>query len=130
MDQRGPGLDLGLGGGGIAIPGHVDQGELRRRGEEDQLLRAARRVRRARERASPGERIDQARLADIGASGKGDLHAAHRRQRFDRPRGPGKLPVAREQLAAGFGFRAREGGGKGGHLVVHDNVPLMTTCRS
>ena len=31
VDQRGPGLDLGLGGGRIAVARHVDQHELARR---------------------------------------------------------------------------------------------------
>ena len=56
-------------------------------GEEDQLLGAARRVRGARQRLAAGQRVDQARLADIGAAGKGDLDAAHRRQRVDRAGG-------------------------------------------
>src|SRR6516225_8547677 len=51
MDQRGPGLDLRLRSGRIAVARHVDQRELRRSGEKDQLLRAARRMRGARERA-------------------------------------------------------------------------------
>src|SRR6516225_7744309 len=79
MDQRGPGLDLRLRGGRITVARHVDQRELRRPGEKDQLLRAARRMRDARERAPSGQRVDQARLADIGAPGNGDLDAAHAR---------------------------------------------------
>ena len=82
---------------------------LRAAGEEDQLLGAAGRMRGARQRLAPGERVDQARLADIGAAGERDLDAAHRRQRFDRGRGPDELPVAGEQLAAGFDFGAGEG---------------------
>src|SRR6266568_8671196 len=77
MDQRGPSLDLRLRGGRITVTRHVDERELRRPGEKDQLLRAARRMRGARERAPPGERVDQARLADIGAAGNGNLDAAH-----------------------------------------------------
>ena len=46
------------------------------------------------------------------------------------PAAAGELPVAREQLAAGFDFGAREGRGRGGQLVVHDDVPLMTKRRS
>src|SRR6516225_10421392 len=79
MDQRGPGLDLRLRGGRITVARQVDQRELRRPGEKDQLLRAARRMRDARERAPSGQRVDQARLADIGAPGNGDLDAAHAR---------------------------------------------------
>ena len=75
VDQLGPGRDLGLRRRGIAIAGHVDQPQLGLVGalEEDQLLGAARRVRGARQRVAAGQRVDQARLADIGAAGEGDL---------------------------------------------------------
>jgi hypothetical protein len=59
-------------------------------------------MRDARERAPSGERVDQARLADIGPAGNGDFDAAHRRQRRGRSGSGGELPIAREQLAAGF----------------------------
>ena len=49
---------------------------------------AARRMRGAGQRVAAGERIDQARFADIGAAGKCHLHARDRRQRFDRGRSP------------------------------------------
>ena len=102
VDQRGPGRDLRLGRGGVAVAGHVDQPQavLVRPFEEDQFLGAARRVRGARQRVAAGQRVDQAGLADIGAAGKGDLQPRHRRQRLDRGRGPDELPVAGEQLSA------------------------------
>src|SRR6516225_8450117 len=52
MDQRGPGLDLRLRGGRITVARQVDQREPRWPGEKNQLLRAARRMRGARERAA------------------------------------------------------------------------------
>ena len=116
MDQLGPGRDLGLRRRGVAIAGHVDQPQSCFVGavEEDQLLGAARRMRGARQRVAAGERIDQARFADIGAAGKRHLHARHRRQRLDRGRGPDELPVAGEefsplfdQLRIGFGGHAK-----------------------
>ncbi len=127
MDQRGPGLDLGLRSGRIAVARHVDQRELRRSAEKDQLLRAARRMRGARERAPSGKRVDQARLADIGAPGNGDLDAAHARQRHGRAGGGGELPVARKQLAAGFHLGAGERGGGSQRRrlrAAHDDEPL------
>src|SRR5207237_10296795 len=86
----------------------VDEREPRRAAEEDQLLGAPRRVRDARKRAPAGQGIDQARFADIGAAGNGDLDAAHKRQRLERARGGRELPIAREQLAPGLDFRRGE----------------------
>ena len=80
-------------------------------GEEDQFLRAAGRARDARQLLAAGERVDQARFADIGAAGEGDLDAAHRRQRGGRPGRGDKLPVAGEQTPAGLDFGAGELGG-------------------
>ncbi len=109
-DQRGPGRDLGLGGGRIAIAGHVHDVEGRAAGEEDQLLSAAGRARGARQGLAAGQCVDQARFADIGAAGKGDLDATHRRQRDVRTGGGDKVPIAGEQLAAGLDFVAGEVG--------------------
>src|SRR5450432_889658 len=71
-------------------------------------------MRGPRKRVAPGQRVDQARLADIGAAGKGHFHARHWRQRFDRRRSPEELPVAGEkfsplfdQLRIGFGGHAK-----------------------
>ena len=50
VDQLGPGGDLGLGRGGIAVARHVDEVERAAAGKEVQLLRAARRARGARQR--------------------------------------------------------------------------------
>src|SRR5262245_9244855 len=125
MDQRGPRPDLRLRGRRVTVTRHVDERELRRPGEKDQLLRAARRMRGAREGAPPGKRVDQARLADIGAAGNGNLDTAHARQRRGRSSGGGELPIAREQLAAGFHLGAGERGGGSWRLrAAHDDEPL------
>ena len=102
VDHLGPGRDLGLGGRGIAVARHVHHVEGAAAGEEDQFLGAAGRARGARQLLAAGERVDQARLADIGAAGERDLGAAHRRQRYGRAGGGDKVPVAGEQLAAGL----------------------------
>src|SRR5205085_11631667 len=47
-----------------------------------------------------GQCVDQARLADIGAAGKRDLEAGHRRQRVDGGGRPDEFPVAGEDAAA------------------------------
>ena len=65
----------------IAVAGHVDDGDAGIGAEEVQLLRPARRVRGAGERLLPDERVDQRRLADIGAAGERDLDTGGRRQR-------------------------------------------------
>ena len=49
-------------------------------GEKVDLLRAARRVRRPCQPLAPRERVDQARLADVGASRERDLGLADKRQ--------------------------------------------------
>ena len=74
--ERAPGGGLVLGDRRIAIAGHVDEGEPVAEVEEDQLLRAARRVGGARQRRAAGQRIDQRGLADVGAPGEGDFRRA------------------------------------------------------
>ena len=108
VDERGPGLDLGLRRRRVAVARHVDQHEVSRPGEEDQLLGAARRVRGAGQRVAAGERVDQARLADIGAADERDLDAAHLRQRRDRACRRQELPVGGEQPPAAFDLAAGE----------------------
>src|SRR5262249_57482504 len=60
-------------------------------------------------------------------AGKGDVGGGHARQRRGRSGGGGELPIAREQLAAGFhlGAGERGGGGQRRHLrAAHDDEPL------
>jgi hypothetical protein len=81
-DQPRPRLGLRLRGPRIAVARHVDEIEravLSER-EEIKLARPSRGHRDPRETAAPGERVDQARLADIGAAREGYLGAAVFRQ--------------------------------------------------
>ena len=94
------------------IPNNVslaDNRRLLRALEEDQLLGPARRVRGARQRVAAGERVDEARLADIGAARERDLDALHARQAVERSGGGREVPRHCEQAAAGSDF----GGGEG-----------------
>ena len=76
VDEPGPRLDLGLRHRRIAVAGHVDQREAAADVEEVELLRAPGRVGGPRQRLATGERVDEARLADVRAAGKGDLDAS------------------------------------------------------
>ena len=103
MDQLGPGRDLGLGGGGIAVARHVDQRELRRR----QRKKISSWVR-------PGVcEVRASALRPVSALIRLDLPTLERPakaismpciggSRCERAGGGGELPVAGEQLAAGF----------------------------
>src|SRR5204863_8401895 len=78
-----------LRGGRIAVPGQIDDPQGVSAAEKYELLRAAGRVRGPRQRVPPGQSVDEARLADIGASSECDLgaHARGRRHGVDRARG-------------------------------------------
>jgi len=102
VGQPGPGLDHGLGRRGIAIARQIDEAEPATEIEEIDLLGAARCVRDAREIVAPDERVQQARLADIGATGKGDLGQAWRRQTVETERARDERAVLREENAPGF----------------------------
>ena len=70
--------------------------------EEVELARATGRVRNAGERRAPGQRVQEARLADVGAPGEGDLGQLERRQHLD-PLGPGdEVAGLGEEDAPGF----------------------------
>src|SRR5262249_46252313 len=90
-------------------------------GEEDELLGTARRVRRAGEALAAGERVDQARFADIGAARERDLERPLRWQRGVRSRRRRKLPVGGEQRPPGLDLVSSEVGHKG--LVVRGLDP-------
>ena len=129
VDQVGPGRDLGLRGLRIAVAGHVDEPQVAalRAVEEDQFLGAAGCVRGPRQAVAAGQRVDEAGLADIGASGEGDLEALHRRQRFDRRRCPDEAPVAGEQLSAAFHQVIV---GVGGHATTNLSVVMAGTSQA
>ena len=102
-------LICGLRGLRIAVARHVDQIEdlVLAEGEEVELARAPRRHRNPREARAAGERVDQARLADIGAPGKGDFGLAVARQAvdghhaFDEGAGPFEQGLALGEIGSG-----------------------------
>ena len=114
VDQRCPGGDLFLAGRRVAVARHVDQGQAPAEIEEVEFLGAAGRVRGAGERLAPGERVDEARLADVRAAREGDLDALHGRQVIDAVRRPDEAGLAREQLAAGLQVRLQGRGKRDG----------------
>src|SRR5262249_1496955 len=63
------------------------------------LPRVAGLGRGTRQRAAAGQRIDQARLADIGAAGESDFRKRDRRQRLERGGAGDKHARPAEQLA-------------------------------
>ena len=78
VDEETPALDHVLGSFGETIAGHVDEANLDRLAdvEEVQFLRATRRIRCAGECFSVQERIEERRLADVRAAEKRDLSQA------------------------------------------------------
>ena len=106
VDQEAPPLDHVSRRLGKAITGHVDQPERQRRAdiEEIQLLGPARGVRRPRQLVAVGQRVDQRRLADVRAPGKGDFGHIGRRQMLERRRRLQKLDRPREQFSRAFGL--------------------------
>ena len=93
----------------VTVSRHVDETSLAAKIEEDELLRAARRARRARERRAAGQRVDERGLADVRAAGEGDLRRPDRRQAVGTRGGENEFAIAREQLAASLGPVRREG---------------------
>ncbi len=100
--QRGPALDVALRDFGEAIARQVDQHQPSRQVKEIELLRAPGPVRDARQGVAAGERVDQGRLADIGAAGKGDLGQPVEWQRRVHGGAGDEIASAGEEPAAGF----------------------------
>ena len=105
VDQEAPAPDHVLGRFGEAVAGHVDQPDLQRLAdvEEIELLRPARRVRRARQTLAVGERIEQRALADVRAPGEGDFRHVGVGQKLQLGRRLQELDRPGEQLARAFG---------------------------
>src|SRR6185312_2133235 len=82
-----------------AVARQVDQEQAGAEVEEVDLPRVTRARRGARQRAAAGQRVDQARLADIGAAGEGDLGQRARDQRVERGCAGDELARTGEQLA-------------------------------
>ena len=97
-----PGLDLLFGRGGVAVARQVDENEPAVQIEEIELPRAPRRVGGARQRAAAGQRVDEARLADVGAAGEGDLGQGGRGQAIGCSDARDEAAGPREQPAPGL----------------------------
>ena len=76
LDHLRPALDLAFRRLGVAIAGEVRQHQPAAEGEEVELLGAARRSGDAGQALAPGQRVDEAGFADVGAAGEGDLGQA------------------------------------------------------
>ena len=98
--QPGPALDHVLGRLGEAVARQIDQDQPAAQVEQVDLLGPARRVGGARQAGPAGQRVDQARLADVRSARERDLRQPRRRQlvELDHPAQEGRL--LREQLAA------------------------------
>ena len=108
---------------GEAVARQVDETERIGEVEEVDLPGAAGRGRDPRQRSPAGERVDQARLADIGAAGEGDLRQRDRRQRLERGRARDEVAGTGEQLARRLELgRPRSSGG-----LIRPSWP--TPCR-
>src|SRR5262245_43333293 len=81
-DQPRPALDLSFRSPRVAVSWHIDEIEraVLAEHEEIELARPSRRHRDPGEAGAPGQRVDEARLADIGAAGEGHFGAAVARQ--------------------------------------------------
>ena len=102
LGELGPSLDLLVGRRGVAVAGQIDQREAVAQIVEVDLLGAARRVRDAGEVGVPGQRVEQARLADVRASGEGDLRQRRRRQPGEIARAGDERASLREEQPAGL----------------------------
>ena len=79
-DELLPGVDFRFGRLGEAVAGQIDQHQPATQIEHVDLLGPPRRPRDARQLIAPGQRVDQAGLADVGAARERDLGQARRRQ--------------------------------------------------
>jgi len=100
--QARPGLDGFLGRGRVPIARQIDQHEPMAEIEEIDLLGTPRRVGGAREVGPPGERVDEARFADVGTPGESDLGKFGRRQPFEISGARDERAGLREEKPAGF----------------------------
>ncbi len=118
VDQPGPLLHLRLGRLGETVAGHVDDAEWRVEALEDvELLRPPRRVGGAGKAGRAGQRVDEARFADIRAAGEGDFHPVGVRQVAEAHRSLDESERPREQQASRFDLGFVELG-RVGHLAV------------
>ena len=86
-----------FGGHCVAIAGHVHEGQASTEVEEIQLLGAAGLGGDAGECVAAGKRIDQGRLADVGAAGEGDFRKAWRWELIEPLGGEKEVALGGEQ---------------------------------
>ena len=80
----------------------IDQHQPAAEIEEINLLGPARRMAGAGQRLAAGQRIDEARLADIRAAGEGDFGQIVRRQAINLDRAQYEPALLREEAPARF----------------------------
>ena len=122
--------DLLLGDRRVAVARHVDEGEAPADVEEVELLGAARRVRGAGQRVAPGERVDEARLADVGAPREGDLHRAHGRQAVERIAAQKKSAAPAKSLRPGSRNGSSGAGSGAGSVIGALSAPAASAARA
>ena len=101
--QPRPRRHLALGGAGIAVAWKIHQHQRVVEAEKVDLARAARRVGGAGEGGASGQRVDQARFADVGAPGEGHLGQGRFGKTVERRRTQNEAALLREQAARRLG---------------------------
>jgi hypothetical protein len=107
LDQTYPIGNLLLRRPGIAIAGKIGEHQPAAEVEEVELARPARRTRDFGERLAAGQRIDQARLADIRPAGERDLRQDVRGDLLELGGACDEAALLREQPAPTFQIRSR-----------------------
>ena len=130
-----PALDLGLRRLGVAVARHVDEAHTVAEQEEVELARAAGLARGPRQRLPARERVDEARLADVGAARERNLRAVGGRQpvhlhhaAFKRHRACKQQPACFERVGVRR-CRHPTTGDEGGFLKIfasHLSRPVST----
>jgi hypothetical protein len=100
--QGGPTPHLDLRRFGIAVTRQIHEHQAGVEIEEVDLPSAAWGVRGSRERSAPGQRVDEAGLADVRASGKGDLGQRIAGKRGSRGSAGEEAGLAREKTPSDF----------------------------
>ena len=101
--RTGPAADLAFRRFGIAVSWQIDEHQPPVEIEEVDLPGSTGGVGGSRERPASGQRVEEARLADVGPSGEGDLGQRMARQRAGLGRADNKPSVAGEKAASDLG---------------------------
>src|SRR5690606_32715441 len=104
---RGPVLALALRDLRVAEARQIDEAALRVQLEDHELLRPPRRAARAGEAAPLAQRVDEARLADVRATGKRDLRTPIGRQLRERVGGDREACLPEQPLGGEVRGRLR-----------------------